>query len=72
MSLAVRLDTGQEIGGTEVCENVLDGWKFVGEGYFEGLVYSVAVAERGEGGARKHVADSEGRIGIVMFAWQRE
>jgi len=35
MSLAVRLNTEEEIGGAEVGENVLDGWKFVGEGYFE-------------------------------------
>jgi len=34
----VKLDTGKEIGGAEVGENVLDGWKSVGEGYFEGLV----------------------------------
>jgi len=56
----VRLDTGQKIGGAEVGENDLDGWKFVREGYFEGLVDSVGVAERCEGGARKHVGKEVG------------
>ena len=64
MSLVVRLDTGQETGGAEVGENVLDGWKFVGEG----LVDSVGVAERCEGRARRHVADAEGKVKIAMFA----
>jgi len=27
----------EEIGGVEVGENVLDGWKFDGEGHFEGF-----------------------------------
>ena len=48
----MRLDTGEEIGGMEVGDNVLDGWKFVGEDYSEGLVDSVGVTERCEGGAR--------------------
>jgi len=67
MSLAVRLDTREEIGYTEVGENVLDGWKFGGEGYFEGLVDLVDVTKRCEGGARKHVADVEGGVELAMF-----
>jgi len=46
----------------------LDGWKFVVEDYFEGLVDSVGVTERCEGGARKHVADGEGGVELAMFA----
>jgi len=68
MSLVVRLDTGEEIGGAEVGKNVLDGWKFVSEGYFEELMDSVGVAERCEEGTRKHVADGEGGVEIAMFA----
>ena len=63
----MRLDTGEEIGA-EVGEDISDGWKFVGEGYFEGLEDSVGVAERCEVGARKHVADGEGRVELAMFA----
>jgi len=45
------------------------GWmEFVEEGYFEGLVDSVGVAERCEGGVRKHVVDGEGRVELAMFA----
>ena len=64
----MRLDTGEKIGGVEVGENVLDGWKIVEEGYIEGLVYSLGVAERCKGGARKHVADGEGRVKVAMLA----
>jgi len=64
----VRLDPGEEIDGAEVGENVLDEWKFVGEGYFEGLVDWVGVTERCEGGARKHVADGNGGVELAMFA----
>ena len=64
----MRLDTGEEIGGVEVGENVFEGWKFVGEGYFERLVNRIGVTERCEGGARKHVADSEGVVELAMFA----
>ena len=46
----MRLDTREEIGGAKVGEHVLNGWKLVGEGYFEGLVDSVGVMERCEGG----------------------
>jgi len=69
MSLAVRLDTGEEFGGAEVGENVLDRWKFVGEDYFEGLVDSVGVTEKCEGEARKYVADGEGGgVELAKFA----
>jgi len=68
----VRLDTGEKIGGVEVGENVLDRLKFVGEGYFEGLVDSVGVTERCEAGTRKHVVDGEGGVELAMFACQRE
>ena len=64
----MRLNTEEEIGGAEVGENVLDGWKFVGEGYFEGLVDSVGVTERCEGGTGKHVTDGEGGVELAMFA----
>ena len=57
MSLAVRLDTGEEMDGVEVGENVLDGWKSVGEGFFDGLVDCMGVVERCEEGAREHVDD---------------
>ena len=50
----------------------MDGWKFVGEDYFEGLVDSVGVTERCEGGARKHVTDGEGGVELAIFAWQRK
>ena len=66
--MAVRLDTREEIGGAEVGENVLDGWKLVGEDYFEGLMDSIGVTERYEGGALKHVADGEGEFELAMFA----
>jgi len=46
----------------------MDGRKFVGEAYFEGLVDSVGVAERCKGGARKNVADGEGGVELAMFA----
>ena len=64
----MRLDTGEEISSADVGENVLDGWKFIGEGYIKGLVGWVGVTERCEGGARKHVADGEGGVEIAMFA----
>ena len=60
----MRLDTGEETGGAEVGKNVLDRWKVVGEGYFEGLVDSIGVTERSEGGALKHVADGEGELSL--------
>ena len=62
----MKLATGEnwKHGGSRECF----GWKFVGEGYFEGLVDSVGVTERCEGGARKHVADSEGVVELAMFA----
>ena len=56
----MRLDTGEEIGGVEVGENVLNGWKFVGEDL-------VGVAERHEKGARKHVADREGKSSLQCW-----
>jgi len=75
MSLAVRLDTGEEMDGVEVGENVLDGWKSVGEGFFDGLVDCMGVVERCEEGVRKHVADGEGELRFsgnkLVRRWER-
>ena len=46
----------------------MDGCKFVGEGYFNGLVDSVGVVERCEGRACEHVTDGEGGVEIAVFA----
>ena len=60
MSLAVGLQTGEEICSLEVGEDVLDGWEIIGEGYSDELVDLMGEAERCVGGARKHVTDDGG------------